>query len=170
LNIYAVDKLIVKVRRLVCEYYKTTGKSLPGISAEIALHDLSRLLDLELCQQAGLGYDALGRGPRNGLKFQIKGRVIFDEQKSGHRIGQLKVDKDWDVVAMVLMDEQFESTDIYEAERDVILDELDRTSSSRRNRGALSVAKFKHIGKLVWTKEQGLVSDDVWDNTLDDKF
>lgn len=110
----------------------------------------------------------LGRGPRQGLKFQIKSRVIFDEHKSGHRIGQLKVDKDWDVVAMVLMDEQFESTDIYEAERNVILDELNKASSNRRNRGALSVAKFKHIGKLVWTKEEGLVSDEVWDSRLDD--
>lgn len=170
MNIYSVDKLIVEARRLAREYYKTTGKPLPGVSAEIALHDASRLLDLELSQQPGLGYDALGRGSRQGLKVQIKGRVIFDERKSGHRVGQLKADKEWDRVVLVLMDEHFEPTDIYEAERDVVLDELtDAGHSRRKNRGALSVAKFKNIAKLVWIKEKGVVEDEVWDNMLDNK-
>ncbi|MEJ2395127.1 MAG: hypothetical protein P8Z77_10160, partial [Candidatus Thiodiazotropha sp.] len=83
--------------------------------------------------------------------------------KSGQRLGQLKLDKDWDSVVLVLMDENYEPYEIYEAERDEILEFLDQSSSSRAKRGAMSVSRFKIIGRLVWTRENGLESE-VWDN------
>lgn len=165
MELYAVDKLIAQARRLAAEYRKATGQSL-GISAEIARHDVARLLGLELLPpQAPGGHDAIGKGRWEGKRVQIKGRAIFDEGKAGQRIGQLKVAQDWDVVMLVLMDENFDPCEIYEADRDEITQALDGSNSKRSKRGALSVARFKIIGHLVWTRENGLEDDGCWDNT-----
>jgi hypothetical protein len=164
-TVYSVDKLISEARRLAADYRRATGKTMPGVSIEIAQNDAARLLDLELSNDPQLGYDALGRGRRQGRKIQIKGRVIFDESKSGHRIGQLRTERDWDSVLLVLMDEDYEPFEIYEAERGEILDAMAAGESNRRNkRGALSISKFKNIGELVWTREEGELADVVWDN------
>jgi hypothetical protein len=140
------------------------GKPLPGISAELAVHDGMRLLDLEAAPQGAGGYDAVGRGQRAGKRIQIKGRAIFDESKGGQRIGQLKAEQPWDSVMLVLMDQNYEPVEIYEAQRDEVLESMDKTSSNRSKRGAVSVAKFKIIGRLVWTREEGIEKDEVWDN------
>ncbi len=166
MSVYSVDKLITQARKLAAEYRKATGQSL-GVSAEIARHDVARLLDLELLPpDAPGGFDALGKGRWEGKRIQIKGRAIFDERKSGQRLGQLKLNQDWDLVMLVLMDEDFEPQEIYEANRDDIEDVLDGSSASKRSkRGAVSVARFKIIGRLVWTQENGLEDDGCWDNT-----
>jgi len=165
LPLYSVDKLIAEARRLAAEYRKATGKSLGGISSEIAEYDAARLLDLELCREKPGGYDAIGRGKRAGKRIQIKGRAIFDERKPGQRIGQLKTEQVWDSVMLVLMDEQFEPYEIYEAERTDVLAALrEAEGSKRRKRGAMSVAKFKAIGRLVWTREEGVLEDEIWTN------
>ena len=44
MSVYAVDKLIAQARQLAADYRRTTGKPLPGVSNEIALHDVLRLL------------------------------------------------------------------------------------------------------------------------------
>jgi hypothetical protein len=166
MGVYSVEKLIGEARRLAAEYRRATGKPLGGISAEIAENDAAQLLDLELCRPPVGGYDAVGRGAREGKRIQIKGRAIFDERKGGQRIGQLKVEQDWDSVMLVLMDENYEPCEIYEAERDAILEALDESGSSKRTkRGALSVARFKNIGRLVWERGAGVVDDEIWDNT-----
>jgi hypothetical protein len=164
MEFYSVDKLIAEARRIAAAYRRTTGRSLTGVSAEICQHDAARLLDLELCQPPVGGYDAVGRGARAGRRIQIKGRAIFDESKGGHRIGQLKLDQEWDSVLLVLMDENFEPFEIHEAERADILRELEQSAGRRSRRGAMSVARFKHLGRLVWARESGVVSDEVWDN------
>jgi hypothetical protein len=153
-----------EARRLAREYRLAMGKPLAGISAELAVHDAIRLMDLEAAPKDIGGYDAVGRGAREGKRIQIKGRAIFDESKGGQRIGQLKTEQDWDSVMLVLMDENYEPIEIHEAERDDVLDAVDKASSSRSKRGAVSVAKFKIIGKLVWTRENGVEDDEVWDN------
>ncbi len=166
MSVYSVDKLITQARKLAAEYRKATGQSL-GVSAEIARHDVARLLDLELLPpDAPGGFDALGKGRWEGKRIQIKGRAIFDERKSGQRLGQLKLNQDWDLVMLVLMGEDFEPQEIYEANRDDLEDVLDGSSASKRSkRGAVSVARFKIIGRLVWTRENGLEDDGYWDNT-----
>jgi hypothetical protein len=164
-TVYSVDKLISEARRLAADYRRATGKTMPGVSIEIAQNDAARLLDLELANDPQLGYDALGRGRREGRKIQIKGRVIFDASKSGHRIGQLRTERDWDSVLLVLMDEDYEPFEIYEAERGEVLDAMAAGDNNRRNkRGALSISKFKNISELVWTREEGELADAVWDN------
>jgi hypothetical protein len=160
-SVYAADKLISQARQLAAEYRRTMGKPLPGISTEIAQHDAIRLLQLEPVDQAS-GYDAVDPG-RDNLRVQIKSRTIFDESKTGQRIGQIKVDQDWDIVALVLMDEDYEPYEIYEADREELLEFMEKSSSGRARRGALSVARFKIIGRLAWTREEGL-DGEVWDN------
>lgn len=162
MTVYAADKLIAQARVLAAEYRRTMGKPLPGISSEIAEHDAVKLLNLEPHTTGEGGYDAVDPA-RGGKRIQIKSRTIFDESKSGQRIGQMKLDKEWDSVLLVLMDEEYEPYEMYEAERSDILEFIDQTSSGRSKRGAMSVARFKIIGRLAWTRENGL-EPEVWDN------
>jgi len=163
---YAVDKLIAEARRLAADYRRMTGKPLPGVSNEIVENDAARLLDLDLVKDEQCGFGALGRsGQRQGRRIQIKSRTIFDDSKSGHRIGQLKLDKPWDSVVLVLMDENYEPFEMYEAEREDLLEAVGENETSKRaRRGALSVAKFKILGQLIWTREEGQIDDGIWDN------
>ena len=164
-GIYSVEKLISEARRLATEFRRTTGKALPGVSGEIAEHDAARLLNLELCKERSAGYDAVGLGKREGKRVQIKGRVIFDEEKSGQRIGQLKLEQQWDSVVLVIMDDNYEPYEIYEADREDILDVMNEAGrSARKKRGAMTVARFKIIARLVWTREEGEIEDEIWDN------
>lgn len=162
MSIYALEKLISETRRLAAEFRRTTGQTLP-VTGEIARYDVARLLDLELLEQRQGGVDAIGRGEREGLKIQIKGRLILEEHKGGQRIGQVNREGDWDRVALSLMDGDYEPFAIYEASREEILESLDEVSSKRARRGAMSVARFKIIGRLVWSRENGL-EPEVWSN------
>ena len=61
------------------------------------------------------------------------------------------------------MDEDYEPYEIYQALRDDLAAFVDASSRGRAKRGAMSVARFKIIGELVWDRVNGL-SDGVWDN------
>lgn len=163
MSVYAVDKLISQARHLAAEYRRVTGRPLAGISGEIAEHDAARLLDLDLCVPKPGGYDAIGRSQRAGKRIQIKGRTIFDEGKSAPRVGQLKTEMQWDSVVLVLLDENLEPYEIYEAERAAILSAVAEANQRRSKRGLISVAKFKNIGCLAWTRENG-IEEEVWAN------
>ncbi len=164
MGVYSVDKLIAEARRLAAEYRRTTGKTLAGISTEVCVHDAIRLLGLEAVTASG--YDAVGQGERAGKRIQIKGRTIFSEEKTGQRIGQLRLDQEWDSVVLVLMDADLEPFEIYEAERPVIEEALNEGKRSRR--GAMSVARFRRIARLAWTRETGREdADALWQNKKD---
>lgn len=160
---FAADKLIAQARQLAAEYRRTMGKPLPGISNEIAEHDAVRLLGLESEPASEQSWDATD--PETGQRLQIKSRTIFDESKSGQRIGQLKMNQEWDAVILVLMDEDYEPYEIYRAHRDELADFVGASSGSRAKRGAMSVARFKIIGELVWDRVSGR-QDGVWDNQV----
>ena len=81
MTIYNVEKIIEQALRLAAEYRAATGKPLP-VSAEIANFDAARFLGLELVASAPSGYDAVGRGEREGLRYQIKGRAIWKDWRS----------------------------------------------------------------------------------------
>ncbi|MGR9105703.1 MAG: DUF6998 domain-containing protein [Gammaproteobacteria bacterium] len=151
---YSLDKLILQARRLAADYRLATGKTLPGVSSEIAQYDACRLLGLETCPEQGRGHDALSP---NGKRIQIKGRTIFEESRTGQRIGQIKVNQEWDSVVLVLLDQDYECDEIYEAERAELLDYIDHPSGQQKKRGALSVARFRIIGRLLWTRGEGLL-------------
>jgi len=154
--VYSIDKLISETRRLAAEYRRSTGQVLP-VSGEIARHDAARLLGLKLCEPGSAGVDAIGAGSRAGQRVQIKSRVMAQEKKSGARIGQINTQGEWDTLLLVILDEDYEACEIYEASREQLSDALAGSESSNRSkRGALSIAKFKNIGWLVWTRETGL--------------
>jgi hypothetical protein len=153
-TIYSIDKLIAETRRLAAEFRRSTGQTLP-VSGEIARYDAARILGLTLCEQRTGGIDAIGNGDREGQRIQVKSRVITQDKKSGARIGQLNPNGDWDTVLLVIMDQDYEPCEIYEATREEIQEAMS-DSSRRSSRGALSVAKFKIISWLVWTRETGL--------------
>jgi hypothetical protein len=160
---------MVQTRKLATEYRQMTGQSLP-LTAEIANYDAARLLDLDVIQPPPGGYDAVGlTPPREGLHYQIKGRAIFDDKKGGQRIGQLKLEQPWDAVLLVLLDEQYEPSEIFEASREMIEEAMTEAGDSKRsNRGAMSVARFRHIARLVWCREDGEVDgEELWDNPQD---
>ncbi len=160
MSIYSVDKLVEEARRLAREYRDATGKTLP-ITAEIAINDAVRLLKLTPAKNDEPGFDAAIDHRGEVLKVQIKGRAIFNESKSGHKLGQLKTEQPWDAVILVIMDAQFESVEMYMAYRDEILENI-RESKSKK--GSISVARFKNIGQLIWTRENGTEDDGYWTN------
>ncbi len=165
MGVYSLEKLLAEARKLAVEYRKATGQPL-AITSELAKQDAARLLDLDPAPPATGGYDAVGRhGERAGRRFQVKGRAILDEGRGGQRIGQLRLDQPWDSVLLVLMDEAFEPTEIWEAERPALLAALAEGGESKRaKRGAMSVARFKAIGRLVWLCDEGEITDELWEN------
>lgn len=156
MNIYSIDKLITETRRVAAEFRRSTGQVLP-VSGEIARYDAAKILGLTVCEQRTGGVDAIGNGDREGQRIQVKSRVVTQDKKSGARIGQLNPNGDWNTVLLVIMDQDYEPCEIYEATREEVQEAIS-SSSSRNNRGALSVAKFKIISWLVWTRETGLES------------
>ncbi|MDZ7750248.1 MAG: hypothetical protein U5S82_01020 [Gammaproteobacteria bacterium] len=166
MSLYSVDKLISETRRLAAEYRRSTGAVLP-VTAEIARHDVARLLGFELVPVAAEGgYDAIGTGRWAGERIQIKGRTLFDEGKASPRIGQFKTHQEWDVVMLLLLDEDYEPMEIYALERADVEAETAARGGARAKRGAISVAKFKIIGERVWSREHGVEDDGYWDNSL----
>ena len=66
-------------------------------------------------------------------------------------------------MVLVLMDENYEPYEIYQALRDDLAEFVGPSGGSRSKRGAMSVARFKIVGELVWDRVNGR-SDGVWDN------
>lgn len=98
------------------------------------------------------GYDAIGSDNR---KIQIKGRCLSDNPKPGQRLGSIRLDHEWDSVLLVLMNESFDVTEMWEAFRPEVEAALLAPGSKARNeRGALSVNKFKQIGLQVWPEQR----------------
>ena len=70
MDVYDVDKLMQQARKLATQYRQATGKPL-GISNEIAVHDVVRLMNLQLVVDASesTGFDAIGSGTCLGKKI-----------------------------------------------------------------------------------------------------
>ena len=153
--LYSIDKLINETRRLAAEFKRSTGTMLP-VSGEIARYDVSRHLNMTLNVDHDCGYDAIGTGQFENLRVQIKSRVVGDSVKSNYRIGQLNTNGNWDIVVLSLMDNEFEPLEMYQASREEIINAASKSGSKNSKRGAISVAKFKIIGQLIWTKEDGI--------------
>lgn len=152
MSLYSIDKLIDETRRLAAEFKRTTGTMLP-VSGEIARYDVSHHLDLTLDNDPSSGFDAIGNNVREGLRVQIKSRVVGDSVKSGHRLGQMNPNGNWDIVILSLMNDEFEPLEMYQLSRERAIEVLNSTG---KKNNSISVAKFKIIGELVWSKETGV--------------
>lgn len=144
-----IHRLIEKAREVAVEYYQLTGKPL-GITGEVGEWEAARLLGLNLAAARETGFDATDSA---GRRLQIKTRSIpASKPLGGQRLGSIDINKPWDAVLLILMDEEFQPTAIYEAGREDVVQALVAPGSIARNkRGALSVSKFKSIGKCVWS-------------------
>ena len=146
-------EILREAKHLAQQYRRATGKPL-GITGEVAEYEAARILGLRLTVARQAGYDAIEE--RNGREYrlQIKGRCQLPNCKPGQRMGAIDVAKDFDGVLLVLLNEYFEATAIYEADREAVLQALAAPGSKARNeRGALPVVKFKAIGRLRWRSE-----------------
>ena len=150
MGVYQIDKLMGEARRLAAEYRRATGKTL-AISGEIAISDAITLLGLEGAPSDAEGYDALRPIEGGADKLQIKARAVFDDTRRPHRLGQLKLDKDWDAVLLVLMDENYEPVELHEARRAPL--EAALAEATPNKRGTVSVGRFKMIGRCLWSRE-----------------
>ncbi len=66
-------------------------------------------------------------------------------------MGAIDLNKKWDAVLLVLLDEAYEPTEIYEADRASVSNALMTPGSRARNeRGQLGISKFKAIGHKIW--------------------
>ena len=147
-------EVLADAKSLARKYRKLTGKPL-GITGEVAEFSAAQILGLELAEARQSGYDAIRKENGKVTKIQIKGRCIPANAKPGQRLGSIQLDKEWDTVLLVLMDEDFEVLSMYEAARKEIEKALLAPGSKARNkRGALAVSKFKTIGHEVWKKER----------------
>lgn len=148
----AVMEVLSKAKRLAQRYRQLTGKPL-GITGEVAEYEAARILGVKLTPARNTGFDATERRNGSTRKLQIKSRCLLPNCKPGQRLGSIDIEKDFDAVLMVLLDENFEATAIYEAEREAVIDAIMLPGSKSRNeRWALGVNKFKAIGKLRWKK------------------
>jgi hypothetical protein len=142
--------LLGDAKVLAQKYRALTGKPL-GITGEVAECEASRILGVELTPARQAGYDAIETVNGEVRRLQIKGRCLLKNCKPGQRLGSIDVAKDFDAVLLVLLDENFNATSIYEADRmDVLRVLAEPGSKSRNERGALSVSKFKSIARLRW--------------------
>jgi uncharacterized protein DUF6998 len=145
-----VLEILAKAKKLAQEYRVLTGKPL-GVTGEVAEYEAARLLSIDLTPARHAGYDAIRKG--DGRRFQIKGRCLLPGCKPGQRLGSIDIKKDFDSVLLVLLDENFETIEIYEAERKPVIDALTAPGSKARNeRGQLALSKFKQIGTRVWDR------------------
>lgn len=146
-DVEEIGRILKRARKAAVDYYRLTGKPL-GITGEIGEYEAADRLGLTLAEARKAGYDATDR---RGKKIQIKSRCIPRNRKlTGQRLGSIRLEHDWDVVLLVLLDETFKPTAMYEAKRAEIKAALKKTNSRARARGALAVTEFIRLGKRVW--------------------
>jgi hypothetical protein len=155
IDLKELEVIIADAKAVAQRYRKLTGRPL-GITGEVAEYEAARLLGLRLAEVRQHGYDAVREAGESVRKLQIKGRCLLDNSKRSRQISAIKLEKDWDGVLLVLMDEEFEPLQIFEADRPQITAALAEPGSKARNeRGALAVNKFKSIGRQVWSSDNG---------------
>lgn len=152
MSVYQVDKLMGEARRLAAEYRRATGKTL-AISGEIAVSDVIHLLGLEPAPPDAEGYDVVRVNGDTRECLQVKARTVFDDTRRPARLGQLRMDKAWDAALLVLMDDNYEPIEIFEASRDALAKALAEATPNKR--GTVSVGRFKIIGRCLWRRDGG---------------
>ncbi len=145
-----IGKILRSAKRLARRYYKLTGRPL-GITGEVAEYEAVRLLKLERSPVRQPGYDAIRRRGGRVTKLQVKARCILNPSKPGQRIGQIRLDREWDAVLLVILDGALEPVEIHEAGRIAVTKALLTPGSKSRNtRGALGLNQFRRIARCVW--------------------
>ena len=146
----AIKQLLEDAKSVARKYKKLTGKPL-GITGEVAEFTAATLLGLELSEVRQAGYDAIKNIGGVTKKVQIKGRSGSVKFNPSARLGAININKEWDTVVLVLLDENYEPFAMHEADRKSVTEALTVPGSKARNeRGQLGIGKFISIGKQVW--------------------
>lgn len=125
-----------------------TGSPL-AIPGEVAEYEVARIFGLRLTEARQAGFDAIEERDAKMRHLEIKGRCLLSGCKPGQHMGSIDVAKEFDGVLLVLLDENFDATEIYEADRSAVLAALAAPGSKARNeRGALPITKFKAISRM----------------------
>lgn len=144
-------EVLADVKRLAAEYYKICGKPL-GVTGEIAEFEAAKKLGLDLAEARTAGYDATRRGGKKLDKIQIKGRRLKPGRKAGGRVPKINLEAPFDAVVLVLLDEDYDAFEIWEAPRKAVELRLTAPGSKARNeRSSMGVSQFKSVAKLVWS-------------------
>ena len=97
---------------------------------------------------ADLDNDAIRYENGKPHRLQIKARCVLNGSKKSQRMGSIDIDKEFDGVLLVLMNESFDATEIYEADRAPVIAASTAPGSVARNeRGALGIQKFNRLRK-----------------------
>jgi hypothetical protein len=148
----SIREVLAAAKSLAKRYKALTGKPL-GITGEVAEYEAARLLNLDLTPARQAGFDAVERVGPVTRRLQIKGRCLPSSAKPGQRVGSIDLKKEWDAVLLVLLDEDFEAVEIFEAERPAVEAALLAPGSKARNeRHSLGVNKFRSIGRRRWPR------------------
>ncbi len=151
----AQEKLsqILKQTKEVAIAYRELTKRPLGITGEICEIEAANILSLELAEARQSGFDAIGYSDGQTIKYQIKGRQILKKQFGSQRVGAIDINKEFDVVLLILIDEKFEAFAIYSAMRDIIVETIkSKHIDGKRQRFDMSISKFKSLSKLIWKK------------------
>lgn len=145
-----IAPILERAKQVAIDYYQATGKPL-GVTGEVGEYEVARLLGLELASVREPGFDAKAA---DGRRYQIKTRSLSEEgRRKSQRLGTIKLTHEWEAVLFVLMDENLQTLEIWEADREAVTAALLTPGSKARNeRGALAISKFKQIGRQVWPK------------------
>lgn len=143
-----IGPIVQRAKEVAVDYYRATGKPL-GVTGEIGEYEAARLLDLTLSYARTAGFDATDA---SGRRYQIKARSFSEAaRKRSQRMSTISLNHAFDAVLLVLMDEWFETVEIWEAERDAVERALLAPGSKARNeRGALGVTQFIKIARRVY--------------------
>ncbi|HEX3358635.1 MAG TPA: hypothetical protein VHS31_16790 [Tepidisphaeraceae bacterium] len=151
-NAYFVD-LLCQIKKLAADYYRLTGRPL-GVTGEIAEYEAIRLLHLTPAIVRQAGYDAIRHDNGSETKVQIKGRCLHcSPKKSGPRLGEINLLKEWDVVMFVALDMELEATAIYEVGRETLtklINPIEDDPNSAKSK--IPVRKFVQNANQIWQR------------------
>lgn len=142
--------ILSSVKALAREYYDLTGRPL-GVTGEVAEFEAHRLLGVELSPVRQAGYDATERVGDVSRRLQIKGRCLQPSRDRSPHTGSIDIAHPWDALLVVLLDSRLSATEIIEAPRERVLEEIRRPGSRARNeRHSLTISKVRAIGTQRW--------------------
>jgi len=153
LESYDISRLMTQTRKLASDYRNQTGHALP-VTEELARFDGINILGLRK-KEGEEGIDAVSMGD-NPDNYLIKGRVIFKGGKARQKLGKLSLQAGWNKLLMVIYDAEYFPSQVYSIDRAIIEKELDKLPQDKR--GSMTVAKYRAIGKKVWSNES--ISDE----------
>lgn len=140
------EDVLQEVKELAVAYYELTQKPL-GVAGEIAEFEAAEKLGLRLMEHRMEGYDAVDQ---QGKKVLIKGRWKRDGSGWG-QVSSIDTNKEFDTVLLVLLHNNYETLEVWEAVRAQIIATLDAPGSKARNeRRVMGVNQFKKIAHRVW--------------------